>query len=217
MNKVLLSLFCLISGFGAFGQDTISADNKVFDVVEKEADFPGGAEAWKNFLIKNLNPNVPVKNGAPLGKYTVYVQFIVGKDGTVRDVVPLTKLGFGMENEVVQLLKKSGKWTPAIQYGRPVGAYRKQPVTFMVTADDLHIVTATPYVLYTGMDNEIMVDIKRVKNEDLALTITKGTITKGSNGSYIAKVKGTGRALLTITGKKGKEIATVSFEIMDKN
>ena len=86
----------------------------------------------------------------------------------------------------------------------------------MVTQDELHLVTATPYVLYAGEDNEIMVDVQRVKNEDLNLTITKGTITKGSNGSYIAKVRGTGRALLTITGKKGKEIATVSFEIMDR-
>lgn len=216
MNKVLFSLLFLISSIGAYSQDTVAANNQIFETVEVEAEFPGGVEAWRNFLMKNLNPNVPVKNGAPLGKYTVYVQFIVLKDGTVSEVVPLTKLGYGMENEVVQLLKKSGKWSPAIQHGRPVNAYRKQPVTFMVTGDDMRIATETPYVLYTGRDNEIMLDIKRVKNEDLTLTITKGTITKGSNGSYIAKVKGTGRALLTITGKKGKEIATVSFEIMDK-
>lgn len=216
MNKVLFSLLFLISSIGAYSQDTIAVNNQIFETVEVEAEFPGGVEAWRNFLMKNLNPNVPVKNGAPLGKYTVYVQFIVAKDGTVRDVVPLTKLGFGMENEVVQLLKKSGKWSPAIQNDRPVNAYRKQPVTFMVTGDDIRIATETPYVLYTGRDNEIMLDIKRVKNEDLTLTITKGTITKGSNGSYIAKVKGTGRALLTITRKKGKEVATVSFEIMDK-
>ncbi len=216
MNKVLFSLLFLFSGIGAYSQDTAAVNNQIFETVEIEAEFPGGVEAWRNFLMKNLNPNVPVKNGAPLGKYTVYVQFIVAKDGTVREVVPLTKLEYGMENEVVQLLKKSGKWSPAIQHGRPVNAYRKQPVTFMVTGDDIRIATETPYVLYTGRDNEIMLDIKRVKNEDLALTLSKGTITKGSNGSYIAKVKGTGRALLTITGKKGKEIATVSFEIMDK-
>jgi len=113
------------------------------------------------------------------------------------------------------LRKKSGGWEPATQGGRLVKAYRKQPVTFMVTQEDLHIVTTTPYVLYADVDNEIMVDVVKVKSEDLHLTITRGTITKSSNGSYIAKVKGEGRAILTITGKKGKEIARVSFEILN--
>ena len=106
MNKLLFSFLFLFSGHFAFSQDSAAADNKIFEAVETEAEFPGGGEAWKNFLIKNLNPNVPVKNGAPVGKYTVFVQFIVDKDGTISEVVPLTKLGFGMENEVVQLLKK---------------------------------------------------------------------------------------------------------------
>jgi len=186
----------------------------IFEKVEKEAAYPGGSDTWKSFLEKNLNANVPVENGAPVGKYTVYVQFVVNQDGSIGDIKPLTRLGYGMETEVVNLLKKSGGWEPALQDGKPVRAYRKQPVTFQVTQEGLHIVTATPYVLYSGEDNEIMVDVQRVKSEDLNMTITKGTITKKGNGSYIAKVRGTGRALLTITGKKGKEIASVSFEIM---
>jgi len=37
-----------------------------------------------------------------------------------------------MEEEVVRVLNKSPKWTPAIQFGRRVKAYRKQPVSFFV-------------------------------------------------------------------------------------
>jgi hypothetical protein len=100
--------------------------------VEKEAYFPGDEKSWRNFLAKNLNANVPVKNRAPEGTYMVLVQFIVDKEGQVTDIKPLTKFGFGMEEEVVRILKKAPRWTPAFQFGRNVKAYRKQPVTFVV-------------------------------------------------------------------------------------
>ena len=41
----------------------------------------GGEMAWRKFLEKKLNPNVPVDNGAPAGIYKVYVQFVVNKEG----------------------------------------------------------------------------------------------------------------------------------------
>src|SRR5690242_499111 len=216
MNKVIFSLLFFLSWLGAFGQDTVIVKDGIFEKVEKEADYPGGIETWRGFLEKNLNPNVPVNNGAPVGKYTVYVQFVVNKDGSISDIKPLTRLGYGMETEVVNLIKKSGAWDPAMQDGRPVKAYRKQPVTFQVIQDDLNIVTETPFVLYTGKDNDMSIKVDRVKSEDINVTITKGTITKTAGGNYIVKVRGTGRALLTITGKKNKELASVSFEIADK-
>jgi len=101
--------------------------------VEKEAHFPGEEKAWRSFLEKNLNPNVPVKNRASEGTYLVIVQFIVDKEGQVTEIKPLTKFGFGMEEEVVRILKKAPRWIPAFQYGRNVKAYRKQPVTFVVS------------------------------------------------------------------------------------
>jgi protein TonB len=101
--------------------------------VEKEAHFPGEEKDWRKFLEKNLNPDVPVKNRAPEGTYQVIVQFIVDKEGQVTDIKPLTRFGFGMEEEVLRILKNSPRWTPAFQFGRNVKAYRKQPVTFVVS------------------------------------------------------------------------------------
>jgi protein TonB len=107
-------------------------ENKIFEKVEVEASYPGGDAAWANFLRKNLNASVPVDNGAPASSYTVWVQFIVDKEGNVSDVRPLTSQGYGMEAESVRVLKKATKWIPAIQNGRNVKAYRKQPITFVV-------------------------------------------------------------------------------------
>lgn len=101
--------------------------------IEKEAHFSGEEAGWRKFLQRNLDPDVPVRNRAPEGTYMVIVQFIVDKEGHVTDIKPLTKFGFGMEDEVIRILRKSPKWIPAIQFGRNVKAYRKQPVTFMVT------------------------------------------------------------------------------------
>jgi periplasmic protein TonB len=107
-------------------------EDKVFTKVENEAQFPGGQQAWIRYLQKNLNANAPVDNGAPAGTYQVIVKFIVSKDGSISDVQAESKHGFGMEDEAVKIIKRGPKWTPALQNGRNVNAYRRQPITFIV-------------------------------------------------------------------------------------
>ena len=77
---------------------------------------------------------MPVKKKAPVGIYTVYVQFVVNKDGKVVDIKPLTSLGYGMEEEAVRVIRNSPRWIAAKQFGRNVNAYRKQPISFQVTS-----------------------------------------------------------------------------------
>lgn len=100
---------------------------------EREAEFKGGSAGWSRFLQKNLNPDVPVRLRAPVGSYTVLVRFVVNTDGSLSDIEADTKFGFGMEEEVIRLMKKSPAWVPALQFGRPVRAYRLQPITFAVS------------------------------------------------------------------------------------
>jgi len=107
-------------------------EDKIFTKVENEAAFPGGETAWRRYLEKNLNPSTPVDNGAPEGTYQVIVRFIVSKDGSISDVQAETKHGYGMEDEAVKIIKRGPKWTPALQNGRNVNAYRRQPITFLV-------------------------------------------------------------------------------------
>ena len=107
-------------------------ENKVFTKVEVDATYAGGDAAWRRYLSNNLDSEVPGSNGAPAGSYTVIVRFIVAKDGSVSDVVAETNFGYGIEQESVRAIKKSGKWTPAIQNGRNVTAYKRQPITWVV-------------------------------------------------------------------------------------
>ncbi len=110
-------------------------ENKIFDKVEIEASFPGGDSKWRQYLERNANGQVATDNGAPEGTYTTLVQFVVDKEGNISDVRALTNHGYGMEEEAMRVIKKGPKWTPAVQNGRQVKAYRKQPITFRVESE----------------------------------------------------------------------------------
>ena len=107
----------------------------IFSDVEVAASFPGGTPGWREFLNQKLNSLVPVNNGAPEGKYTVMTQFIVDKNGRIGDIKALTHFGYGMEEEVLRVMKLSPAWSPAKQNGHAVNSYRKQPVTFFISAE----------------------------------------------------------------------------------
>ncbi len=221
LYKILPVVFLLLPA-AVFSQttptpDSVTVNSVRFQKVEEEASFPGGLPSWRTFLMKNLDPNIPIDNGAPSGKYTVTVQFVVGKDGAVSNIKALTNFGFGMEEEVVRIIQKSGNWSPALQNGKAVNAYRKQPVTFVLEQEDgYEIITKDPYTLFTGIDNEITVKIKKLSNSDLTVTISKGTITPTADGKYIAKLNSRGRATITVYNKKNdKQVCAASFEVKD--
>jgi periplasmic protein TonB len=135
MRIIVCSLFALFITQCVFSQDTsrlIRDDDAIFTKTEKDAEFVGGDGAWKHYLTTNLNSNIPIIHGAPGGTYLVRVRFIVRKDGSISDVQAETKCGYGMEEEVIRIIKNSPKWTPAYQNNRPVNAYRRMPVTFVV-------------------------------------------------------------------------------------
>lgn len=106
--------------------------NIVFSKVEVEPQFAGGDRAWQQYVQQNLRGSVPATNKAPQGTYKVDVHFVVGMDGSVRDVQGLTKNGYGMEEEAMRILKESPRWVPAMQNGLQVQAIKKQSIMFNV-------------------------------------------------------------------------------------
>lgn len=210
----------LILSFQMAGQSApvVPADSlqlQVFDRVEVEASFTGGTEAWRRFLEKNLRGDTPVEHGAPNGRYTVIVQFIVDKEGNISDIRPLTHNGYGTEEEVLRVLKISGKWQPASQGGRFVKAYRKQPVTFIVETDGIDFNTAVPYQLYMGQDNRVVITAEKTAPENMEVTIPEGVLLPNADHSYTIHPVNPGRVIVTVRDKKKqKEIGQASFEVV---
>lgn len=124
-----------------FTADTISFNKKtnkfttgevVFNKSEKEAEFPGGKEAWTTYLRKNLNANIPVDEGWAAGTFKVMVKFIVDKDGSLREITTENYKGTKTAQACIELIKNGPKWIPAMQKGIAVNSYKKQPITFVV-------------------------------------------------------------------------------------
>lgn len=109
--------------------------DKVFTVVQIPAEFPGGLPQWTKYLERNLNRDLPVENGAPPGKYTVVVSFIVAKDGSISDVTAENDPGYGTKAEAMRVIAKGPKWKPAVQNGRNVIYRHKQSITFVVSEE----------------------------------------------------------------------------------
>lgn len=103
--------------------------NQTFTKVEIESMYPGGAAAWLRYLNKNFRYPEDAINNEVQG--IVVVQFIVDRDGNVSDVEAVSGPGTGgLREEAIRVIRQSGKWIPAIQNGRQVKSYKKQPVVF---------------------------------------------------------------------------------------
>lgn len=215
---ILLSIMTSFSViiYSQVSTDTIEFNTRIFERVEVEANYPGGEKAWRKFLEKNLNPNVPVNKGASAGRYTVWVQFVVSKEGNTSEIKALTNYGYGMENEVMRIIKNSGQWSPAMQNERYVKAYRKQPVTFIIEHEAINIESNVLFTLFTERDNEIIVTVSKVKNEDVMLSISQGRVIPKGDGKYIVKVTKPGRAIISVyNSKRNKKVGDVSFEVKE--
>jgi protein TonB len=101
--------------------------DKTFTKVEIESEYPGGAAAWQRYLNRNLRYPQDAIDTEIQG--TVVVQFIVDKEGVVSDVEAISGPK-ELRDEAVRVIRKSGKWTPAVQNGRQVKSYKKQPIVF---------------------------------------------------------------------------------------
>jgi protein TonB len=106
--------------------------DKTFTKVEIESEYPGGAAAWQRYLNRNLRyPQEAIDNEV---QGAVVVQFIVDKEGNVSDVEAISGPQ-ELRPEAVRVIKKSGKWTPAVQNGRQVKSYKKQPIVFRLESE----------------------------------------------------------------------------------
>jgi len=109
-----------------------ATDDKVFTIVENEAAFPGGTEAWKKHLLQHLNSNITAADKWKPGTYKIVVEFIVNSNGSIRDVntknYPESKTAL----HCIELIKNGPNWIPAKQNEHLVASYKKQPITFVV-------------------------------------------------------------------------------------
>ncbi len=101
---------------------------KVFTYVEEQPSFPGGEALMYEYLQKNIKyPPLARENGIT-GR--VYMTFVVGPDGEIRDVKVLRGIGAGCDEEAIRVVKSMPKWKPGKQNGRSVNVQFNMPINF---------------------------------------------------------------------------------------
>ncbi|GAO42641.1 energy transducer TonB [Flavihumibacter petaseus] len=98
------------------------------NALEQESDYPGGAGAWQRFLNQNLRYPERSINLRAMG--TAIVAFAVDETGGVTGPFLVRSVELGIDSESLRMIKKSGKWTPAVRNGEPVKSFKLQPLTF---------------------------------------------------------------------------------------
>lgn len=102
-----------------------------FTKVEIDAKYPGGTPAWARFLNKSLANNYPQEAQDNGIQGRVEIMFIVDTLGNVSNVEAVAGPK-ELWDAAIRVIKKSGKWEPAIQNGRRVKAYKRQPIIFQL-------------------------------------------------------------------------------------
>lgn len=98
-------------------------ENKIFgeDEVDVKASFKGGAGACRKYLERHIN--IPATAEVVAGPYKISVDFVVTKDGILKDFKPLTHGRHKLEDTLISVLKRSPEWIPASLKGRKVDSY----------------------------------------------------------------------------------------------
>ena len=108
--------------------DTIVFIDSIFDVVEENPSFPGGEKKLYEFLSKNLRyPEMAKENGIQ-GK--VFIQFVVWKDGSIKDVKVVKSIHNTLDKEAFRVVNKMPNWSPGKQQGKVVNTKFTIPIKF---------------------------------------------------------------------------------------
>lgn len=109
-------------------QEEEVAEEEIFQVVEEQPEFPGGAAAMYKYLQENIQYPDAARNANLTGK--VYVSFVVEKDGSISNAVVKRDIGGGCGAEAVRVVKSMPKWKPGKQRGKAVRSAFTLPVNF---------------------------------------------------------------------------------------
>ncbi len=107
-------------------------NDEVLVLVEKMAEFTGDKDGVEAFLKKNLNYPVDALGDGLEG--SVYVEFVVDKDGSISDIEIVSSTDSIFEQEAIRLIKLTNKkWKAARQSGNKVKSRMVLEIVFELT------------------------------------------------------------------------------------
>ena len=103
-------------------------DKGYVEFPSKRATYPGGQVALNTYLSDNIKYPAMARENQIEG--TVYAKILVDEQGTIVDVSFPKPLGYGLEEEVLRVIKGMPKLIPAEDQSKPVKTMYTLPVKF---------------------------------------------------------------------------------------
>ena len=111
------------------GNQEIESD-PVFSVVEQMPEFIGGDDALRKYLATTVRyPALAIEKGIQ-GK--VFVTFVVGKDGIVKNAQLARGIDQSLNAEALRVVNAMPKWVPGKQSGKEVAVQFTVPINFVL-------------------------------------------------------------------------------------
>lgn len=106
----------------------------VYNTAEVMPVFRGSQEELEQYIQENIN--YPTSAQADKVEGTVFVEFVVGADGSVRDVEAVETTSDAVKQnlseEAVRVVTNMPTWTAGTQGGKPVDVRVSLPITFQL-------------------------------------------------------------------------------------
>lgn len=118
----------LLARVGSGNEEAV--DNTPFVVVDQMPEFPGGDRAMLAFLGKTVKyPTIDLERGV---SGTVYISFVVEKDGSIGNVTVLRGINESLDREAMRVVQSMPRWKPGKQGSQTVRVSYQVPITFKI-------------------------------------------------------------------------------------
>jgi len=125
--------------------------HEVFTFVEQPPTFKGGEDSLAMYLSRHIRyPRLAQEKGL---KGTVFVQFVVDKDGAIKDAKTVgAQRGGGLDEEALRVVKAMPKWIPGQQNKKNVAVQFNLPIRFVLEEGDAVTTPPSDKAIFTFVD-----------------------------------------------------------------
>ena len=178
--------------------DTVPNNEPIFTSVEHTPSFPGGIQAFGEYLGKNIRYPAESRKRGVQGK--VIISFVVEKDGSLTGTYIARGVDEYINKEALRVLNLSPKWTPGTQNGKLVRVAYAVPIAFTLENGGVK-----PFQLRTGA-------VLEHNNSNDQVTSKTGLVSKSDSGNtlVINQPSGAPAPLYILDGKEISSLNVVN-------
>lgn len=156
-------------------------EGEVFIVVESMPAFPGGEDSLMSYLRNTIGYPVIAQENGIQGR--VFVQFVIQKDGVIRDAIVVRGVDPSLDAEALRVINAMPTWKPGTQRGKNVNVQFMIPINFALQNNSPSVVFGD----FTVKNTTMTAKTKFTQDKKTNIRFAKGHVTD-ENGENLQGV-----------------------------